>query len=115
PGLRSPPSRQVVHAHLDDARPGALRFAEQLGVDEGAVGPEVEAGDEIAAEQLEGAVEVAHAHAEEGADEETAEEPGVEAPEPRIVPAQAIAGDDVGPRRVRQAWGQPAQVEPAGR
>ena len=70
-------------------------------------------GHEVAADQLEGAVEVAHA--EDGADEEAAEDEGVEAPEPRVVPAQAIAGDDVGARRVRQERGQLAQVELAVR
>src|SRR5947207_7414398 len=105
PGLRSDPSREVMHARLDDARPGALRLAEQLGVDEGAVGLEVEAGDEVAADQLEGAVEVPHAHAEDGADEDAAEEEGVQAPEPGVLPAQAITGDDVGPRRLRKERG----------
>src|SRR5206468_1917610 len=61
---------EVADRHLDDAKAAPADARQELGRDHGPVGLELDAVEGRAAEELEGAVHVAHGQAEEGAHEE---------------------------------------------
>ena len=60
----------MADRHLDDAKAAPADARQELGRDHGPVGLELDAVEGRAAEELEGAVHVAHGQAEEGAHEE---------------------------------------------
>src|SRR4051812_3587929 len=90
--------RAVMHAHLDDAGPGAPQLDEQLRIDHCAHRLDVYLLQHAAVEELEAAVDVPHRDVEQQPDQQVPGK-GVQAAHEDVLPVDAVAGDDVyGPR-----------------
>ena len=84
----------MAHGHLVNAEAGAARAHQDLGVDEGADRRDRDRLEYVSAQNLERAVDVAHAQVEE-LTHECAPDRGQHAPSPRITARLAVARDDV--------------------
>src|SRR6188474_2932435 len=84
-----------MHADFLDTEALADSAAVHLRVDQRSGGLELDAVENLLGDQLEGTVQVAHAHAEQHLYQKSAEELGIEAADEWIPPLDAIAGDDV--------------------
>jgi hypothetical protein len=100
----------VAHAQLGDARAGLVGEGDELGAHHGAVRGERQRPHELAAHELEGAVDVAQRHVEDAADEHVPRG-RVERAVRRVGAVQAVAGDDVRRRRQRDEARELRQVE----
>jgi hypothetical protein len=100
------------HADLDHGAARGLQLDEQLGREEGALGLEVDALEDVAPEQLAGAVDVGDAEAEEDPVGQSIR-PGIDRPDERVGALDAIARDDIGSVRRGVSRGQSTEVRDA--
>ena len=96
-GLTAGAARAVGHGNLDDPKVGSAGADEDFGIHEGADRFDRNGLEDLAAEDLEGAIDVSHGKVEELADEE-APDRGDQTPGQGVATGSAVAGDDVGGR-----------------